>query len=75
MKKIFLMSALFLLFASIALFAQTSLTLEKVCTALAARPNTCGDFIQIIWRGIQIKGIKKRSGFAHLSVKSHCAEV
>lgn len=47
MKKIFLLTALFLLFASIALVAQTSLTLEKVCTALAARPNTCGDFIQI----------------------------
>lgn len=64
MKKIFLILALItLICGSSALFAQAggtkTLTLEKVCESLAARPNTTGDFTQT--KTLQTNGRKLKS--------------
>ena len=56
MKKI-IFSLLFLM--SGILFAQTSSSLEAVCSALAAHPNTTGDFVQT--KTLQANGRKLKS--------------
>ena len=57
MKKLFI--RIFVVLLASSLFSQPAATLEGVCSSLASRPNTTGDFIQT--KTLQTNGRKLKS--------------